>query len=142
MYVDADSRVNQLGELNDAGEEILFRLRRDPRVTRIGGILRHSSLDELPQLINVIKGDMSLVGPRPLLPGEVTASKKEDESARIDVRPGLTGPGQIDDFVRWPETLREGSKIDEEYARSRSLLLDFRLLWRTVATVLGGRRKP
>jgi lipopolysaccharide/colanic/teichoic acid biosynthesis glycosyltransferase len=142
MYVDAEVRINQLGEVKDAEDQVVFRIPRDPRVTRVGGLLRRTSLDELPQLLNVIKGDMSLVGPRPLLPGEAAASKGEVESARIDVRPGLTGPGQIDDLVRGHQALRAGSRMDEEYARSRSLLLDFKLLMKTVlAVVIGGGRK-
>ncbi len=95
MYVENPLRQDELKELNGPGEDIVFRIRRDPRVTRVGRFIRRYSLDELPQLFNVIKGDLSLVGPRPISPYEVAAMKEEDrESGRTEVRPGLTGPGR------------------------------------------------
>jgi lipopolysaccharide/colanic/teichoic acid biosynthesis glycosyltransferase len=144
MHVDADMRAEELRRSIDAGDAVMFRIHRDPRVTRVGRTIRRYSLDELPQLLNVIKGDMSLVGPRPLLPSEITALKEEEGSDRAEVRPGLTGPGQIHYFGGGPQAFREeGSKLDEEYARSRSLLRDLGLLARTVwAVIYRGPRRP
>lgn len=140
MYVEEPLRREELKELSGPGEDIVFRIRRDPRITRVGRFIRRYSLDELPQLLNVIKGDMSLVGPRPMPPSEVAALKKEvGESGRTGVRPGLTGPGQINYFLRGQHSLREGSRMDEEYVRQRSLLKDLRLLVQTVWAVLRGR---
>lgn len=116
-------------------ESGLYKLHSDPRVTRVGGVLRRSSLDELPQLLNVLRGDMSLVGPRPALPYE--ASQFPDWSAsRFTVRPGLTGLWQVSGRNRL--TMTEGLRLDVEYVARRSLLLDLRILLRTLPAVLAG----
>ncbi len=141
MYVEAPLRQDELKELSGPGEDVLFGLRRDPRVTRVGRFIRRYSLDELPQLFNVIKGDMSLVGPRPMSPYEAAALTEEGESGRTEVRPGLTGPGQIHYFLRGPHSILEGSRMDEEYVRQRSLLKDVRLLAQTIWAVLLGRSR-
>jgi lipopolysaccharide/colanic/teichoic acid biosynthesis glycosyltransferase len=139
MCVEAPLRAEEVRKLSDGREDLVFRISRDPRITRVGRFIRRYSLDELPQLLNVIKGDMSLVGPRPMLPGEANALE-EEESDRTEVRPGLTGPRQIHDLRGPYPVVGEGRKMDEEYARSRSFLMDLRLLVRTVWAVM--RRPP
>jgi lipopolysaccharide/colanic/teichoic acid biosynthesis glycosyltransferase len=142
MYVETPPHREELKELSGLGEDAMFRnLYRDPRVTRVGRFIRRYSLDELPQLLNVVKGDMSLVGPRPMTPAEGAALKEgEGESGRTELRPGLTGPGQINSFRR-QHSLWEDSRMDEEYVRQRSLPKDLKLLVQTVWTVLLGRRQ-
>lgn len=112
-----------------------FKLSRDPRVTRIGQFLRMSSFDELPQFWNVFRGDMSIVGPRPPLPSEVT---HYDGSAmqRLAVRPGLTCTWQIQSRNRSPMTFDEWVQSDLAYIRTWSLVLDLRLMMRTLAEVI------
>jgi lipopolysaccharide/colanic/teichoic acid biosynthesis glycosyltransferase len=114
---------------------VLFKLRKDPRVTRVGGFLRRFSLDELPQLINVVRGDMSLVGPRPPLPEEV-AGYTDDASRRLRVKPGVTGLWQVSgrSDLNWEESLR----LDLRYADNWSMALDLSILWRTVRAVVKG----
>jgi lipopolysaccharide/colanic/teichoic acid biosynthesis glycosyltransferase len=127
MYLDAGSRMPEPGkELQEAG--VRFTIHRDPRITRVGRFIRRSSLDELPQLINVIKGDMSLVGPRPLIPREAAELKEGQKSSRSTVRPGITGLWHFGSPGRRPYTFRDLIRLDEQYLRSRSLLLDLQLL--------------
>lgn len=108
----------------------------DPRITRVGLLLRTLSLDELPQLINVLKGEMSLVGPRPALPFQ---AEEYDERARrrLAVRPGMTGLAQVQgrNDISWPERI----DLDLAYLDRRSIGLEFRILWRTGSTVLSRR---
>ncbi len=134
MVIDAEARLAELQEQND-GNGVLFKLRQDPRITRIGGILRRYSLDELPQLINVVLGSMSLVGPRPPLPSEV-AGYSSDEVRRLRVRPGMTGLWQVSgrSDLTWDESLR----LDLRYVDNWSLGLDIAILWRTVHAVRSG----
>lgn len=135
MFVDAEQRLADVL----AGNEIdgpVFKIRNDPRVTRVGAFLRRTSLDELPQLINVLKGDMSLVGPRPPLPREVEQYRPSD-IIRLSVKPGLTCLWQISgrsnvSFDQWME-------YDREYIRNMSLWLDLGILVRTVGAVLSMR---
>jgi lipopolysaccharide/colanic/teichoic acid biosynthesis glycosyltransferase len=134
MYIGEQAHRYKYKESYES-DGVMFKIHGDPRITRVGRFLRRTSLDELPQLLNVLKGDMSLVGPRPLIPAD-EISIGDQNSGRLDVRPGLTGPRQIETFEHAGETPPEGDKLDEEYARSRSLLLDIRLLLRTVCTVL------
>jgi lipopolysaccharide/colanic/teichoic acid biosynthesis glycosyltransferase len=108
----------------------------DPRVTRMGRLLRRSSLDELPQLWNVLRGSMSLVGPRPPIPYEVEEYPRE-WLERLSVRPGITGPWQVGGRSR--VTMQEMVRLDIEYARNRNVLLNLKLLILTVPAVLGGR---
>jgi lipopolysaccharide/colanic/teichoic acid biosynthesis glycosyltransferase len=112
----------------------LYKLTVDNRVTRVGRILRKSSLDELPQLINVLLGQMALVGPRPVIPYEVEKYPKAYLS-RFDVKPGLTGLWQVSG--RNQRTYEEMVNFDLQYAREASLLLDLRILVKTVPVVLG-----
>jgi lipopolysaccharide/colanic/teichoic acid biosynthesis glycosyltransferase len=109
--------------------------RGDPRVTRVGAWLRRSSIDELPQLINVLKGDMSLIGPRPDVPVQRADYASNDWYARHSVRPGLTGLAQA--TARSTATPAERTRLDLEYVRNVSLALDLRIVGKTVAQVLG-----
>jgi lipopolysaccharide/colanic/teichoic acid biosynthesis glycosyltransferase len=113
-----------------------YKMIADPRVTRFGRLLRRSSLDELPQLWNVLRGDMSLVGPRPPIPYEVDHYPPE-WFERFAVKPGITGLWQVGG--RSEVTLEEMVRLDVEYARRRTLWLNLRILARTVPTVLGAR---
>ncbi|MGZ0146871.1 sugar transferase [Kribbella sp. WER1] len=133
MVADAEERKAELHALNE-GNGILFKLRDDPRVTRIGRYLRRFSIDELPQLVNVLRGDMSLVGPRPPLPAEV-AQYQLDDARRMLVKPGLTGLWQVSgrSDLTWEESMR----LDLRYADNWSIALDLLILWKTARAVLG-----
>jgi lipopolysaccharide/colanic/teichoic acid biosynthesis glycosyltransferase len=124
-------------ELLDSNEHdgLMFKLRDDPRITPVGRVLRRLSVDELPQLVNVLCGQMSLVGPRPPLPDEV-AAYNQVEGRRLLVRPGMTGLWQVNgrSDLTWEETLR----LDLRYVDNWSLGLDARLLWRTGRAVIRG----
>ena len=135
MYADAENRVVELQSSNEVSGPV-FKMRADPRVTRVGSLLRRTSLDELPQLLNVLKGEMSLVGPRPPLPQEVEQYRPSD-AIRLSVKPGLTCLWQISGrstvgFDEWME-------FDREYIRHMSLWLDLSILFRTVGAVLNMR---
>jgi lipopolysaccharide/colanic/teichoic acid biosynthesis glycosyltransferase len=121
-----------IGALN----EPVYKLENDPRVTRVGSLLRKTSLDELPQLFNVLKGDMSLVGPRPEAM-DVVQLYNEDHKKRLRVKPGLTGLQQI--TCRGTKSMQERLKYDVYYIKHRSMLLDFWILFRTSFVVIGGR---
>jgi lipopolysaccharide/colanic/teichoic acid biosynthesis glycosyltransferase len=140
MYVDQATRWEELRDSSEHSEQPdpVFS-NGDPRVTRVGRFIRLSSLDELPQLLNVVKGDMSLVGPRLRHSSESEAFHQEGDSGRTDLRPGLTGPGQINNFPHGPRSRGEEARMDEEYARQRSLLTDLLILARTVPAILHGR---
>jgi lipopolysaccharide/colanic/teichoic acid biosynthesis glycosyltransferase len=112
----------------------LYKLGDDPRVTRVGRVLRRLSIDELPQLLNVLKGDMALVGPRPALPFEADLFP-EWAAPRYTVAPGLTGLWQVCGRNRL--TMLQGLRLDVEYAEQRSLVVDLLILLRTVPAVLG-----
>jgi exopolysaccharide biosynthesis polyprenyl glycosylphosphotransferase len=132
MRTDAEERLAELRHLNEQ-DGVLFKLRDDPRVTRVGRYLRRFSLDELPQLVNVLTGDMSLVGPRPPLPAEV-AAYPEDMRRRLVVKPGLTGLWQVSGRAElsWEEAVR----LDLRYVENWSLSLDLVILLRTLTAVL------
>jgi exopolysaccharide biosynthesis polyprenyl glycosylphosphotransferase len=132
MCVDAEARLAELQSLNE-GAGPLFKLTSDPRVTRVGATLRKYSLDELPQLLNVLNGTMSLVGPRPPLPSEV-ATYAEDARRRLLVRPGMTGLWQVSgrSNLSWEQSVR----LDLRYVENWSLALDLMILWKTVGTVV------
>ena len=131
MVADAEERLAELVSLDDLPEPS-FKLRRDPRTTRVGGLLRRLSLDELPQLLNVIRGDMSLVGPRPEEVGLVRRYS-EPERFRLSVRPGLTGPMQV--HGRGELSFAERLAMEREYIENYSLHKDFKILCETVAAV-------
>ena len=123
-------------QLHNEGAGVLFKIRDDPRITKIGTRLRRWSLDELPQLINVLLGQMSLVGPRPALPDE--AAKYGDYvRRRLAVRPGITGLWQIHgrSDLSWDEAVR----LDLRYVENWSLALDLLILWKTWPAVARGR---
>lgn len=133
MAVDAEARLTELVKENEASGP-LFKMKNDPRVTRIGGFLRRYSVDELPQLINVLTGSMSLVGPRPPLPREVEAYES-DVRRRLLVKPGLTGLWQVSgrSNLSWQDSVR----LDLYYVENWSLAGDLVIILRTVRAVFG-----
>jgi len=135
MYYGADARIDDLWTLNEV-EGPVFKMRNDPRVTRLGRFIRRTKIDELPQLLNVIRGEMSLVGPRPPLPREV-AVYRESDLFRLTVKPGLTCIWQV--RCRRETSFDEWMELDREYIRKISLAVDLRLMLATVAVVLGGK---
>jgi lipopolysaccharide/colanic/teichoic acid biosynthesis glycosyltransferase len=124
------------GEPTSPSDEGIFKLIDDPRVTRIGAFLRRSSLDELPQLLNVLRGNMSLVGPRPALPWEIRLFRPE-AMVRFQVKPGLTGLWQVSG--RSTLTMQQAFRLDAQYVSRRSVRLDLAILIRTIPIVLMGR---
>ncbi|WP_345711068.1 sugar transferase, partial [Kineococcus glutinatus] len=135
MVVDAEQRLIDLREQNE-GNGLLFKMKVDPRITRVGRVLRKYSLDELPQLINVLNGTMSLVGPRPPLQREVDAYGL-DMRRRLLVKPGLTGLWQING--RSDLDLDESVRLDVRYVENWSFTFDFMIIWKTFGAVLFGR---
>ena len=135
MHVDADARLAELQARNDH-DGVLFKIREDPRVTRVGRWLRRFSVDEVPQLLNVVTGDMSLVGPRPPLPREV-AKYGSDVRRRLLVKPGLTGLWQVSgrSDLTWEESVR----LDLHYVENWSVAMDAMILWKTFGAVVRGR---
>ncbi|WP_374775897.1 sugar transferase [Streptomyces sp. NBC_01310] len=135
MVVDAEALKAELSGANE-NDGLMFKMRRDPRVTRVGRLLRRTSLDELPQLVNVLTGDMSLVGPRPPLPEEV-AQYDEVELRRLTVRPGMTGLWQISgrSDLSWDETIQ----LDLQYVDNWSFTSDVDVMGRTLRAVVDGR---
>jgi exopolysaccharide biosynthesis polyprenyl glycosylphosphotransferase len=135
MSTRAEDELGHLATLNEGGD-VLFKMRADPRVTKLGRVLRRYSVDELPQLWNVVTGDMSLVGPRPALPEEV-AQYDVDPRRRLAVKPGLTGLWQVSgrSDLSWEQTVR----LDLRYVDNWSLRLDVLILVRTLQAVLGHR---
>lgn len=134
MVPNADRLKCSLLTRNERGA-ILFKISNDPRITRFGRVLRKHSLDEIPQLLNVLRGEMSLVGPRPPLPSEVRQYDPH-HFIRLTVPPGLTGLWQIE--ARRSPSFHDYIALDSEYVRNRSLRLDLKILWRTIGVVLSG----
>ena len=136
MCVDAEAKKAALLAQNDHADGVTFKMKRDPRVTRVGRWLRRLSLDELPQLWCVLKGEMSLVGPRPPVPSEVARYTLADRR-RLDAVPGLTCIWQVAGrgTIPFPEQVT----MDVRYIETQSLRGDLRLLIRTVPAVIGGR---
>jgi exopolysaccharide biosynthesis polyprenyl glycosylphosphotransferase len=135
MVVDAHAMLERLAEHSES-DGLMFKMRRDPRVTRVGSFLRKWSLDELPQLLNVLFGDMSLVGPRPPLPTEV-AWYDQDVARRLLVKPGMTGLWQVSG--RSDLSWEDGIRLDLYYVENWSLATDVTILWKTVGAVLHRR---
>jgi lipopolysaccharide/colanic/teichoic acid biosynthesis glycosyltransferase len=136
MAIDAEQRMAELEHLNEATGPV-FKMKKDPRLTRIGGFLRATSIDELPQLFNVLLGHMSLVGPRPLPVRDVVRFSEATLMRRFSVLPGMTGLWQVSgrsslDFSEW-------ITLDLKYIDNWSLLEDLRILLITVPVVLRGR---
>jgi lipopolysaccharide/colanic/teichoic acid biosynthesis glycosyltransferase len=137
MCIDAEQRLGALEESNESAGGVLFKLRHDPRVTRLGGFLRCHSLDELPQLINVLRGEMSLVGPRPLQlrdSDKLMALDPKAYACRLEVMPGLTGPWQVGgrSEVHYERML----ELDMDYVENWSNLLDLKIIAKTFFVVL------
>jgi lipopolysaccharide/colanic/teichoic acid biosynthesis glycosyltransferase len=135
MVADAEARLPHLVSFDTLGEP-MFKLQSDPRVTRIGRLLRRTSLDELPQLVNVLKGDMSLVGPRPEQVDLVERYTPE-QRIRLVVKPGLTGPMQV--YGRGELAFAERLSVEREYVENISIGRDLRILTLTITAVVGGR---
>jgi exopolysaccharide biosynthesis polyprenyl glycosylphosphotransferase len=134
MVMDAEKLKTELAASNDH-DGVLFKMRKDPRITKVGSWLRRWSLDELPQLLNVVRGDMSLVGPRPALPDEA-ARYGDYVRRRLVVKPGLTGLWQVNgrSDLSWEESVR----LDLRYVENWSLVLDLQILWKTLSAVWRG----
>jgi lipopolysaccharide/colanic/teichoic acid biosynthesis glycosyltransferase len=135
MVVDAEERMKEIEHLNEA-DGAIFKIEDDPRVTRVGRFIRRTSIDELPQLINVLLGDMSLVGPRPMSIRDVSLFDKAVQRKRFSVRPGITGLWQVSGrsdlpFDRWIE-------LDLEYIDRWNFMADIKILFRTIPAVLKG----
>jgi lipopolysaccharide/colanic/teichoic acid biosynthesis glycosyltransferase len=132
--MDAEKLKTELTASNDH-DGVLFKMRKDPRITKVGSWLRRWSLDELPQLVNVVRGDMSLVGPRPALPDEA-ARYGDYVRRRLVVKPGLTGLWQVNgrSDLSWEESVR----LDLRYVENWSLVLDLQILWKTLSAVWRG----
>ena len=133
MYTDAEERLHELMHLNEQSGPA-FKIKDDPRITKVGKFIRKTSLDELPQLFNVLKGDMSLVGPRPAIPREVEQYTPY-QMQRLLVKPGLTCIWQVSGrnnigFDEWVE-------LDIEYIKNRNLWLDIKLILLTIPAMLG-----
>ena len=140
MATDAERRLGELEALNESAGGVLFKIKLDPRVTPLGKFLRKTSLDELPQLFNVLKGEMSLVGPRPLQLRDcalLEAMDPEGYARRLEVLPGVTGPWQVGG--RSEVDCRGMLRLDLDYVQNRSLATDLKILARTVVVVLVGR---
>jgi exopolysaccharide biosynthesis polyprenyl glycosylphosphotransferase len=137
MYTDAEERKKEFEQLNEASDGVMFKIRDDPRVTRVGHSLRRFSLDELPQLFNVLKGEMSLVGPRPLIFPETAALDEVWHLRRLELRPGLTGPWQV--YGRSQSPFQEMVRFDYQYVAGWSLARDIEILLATVPAVMSGR---
>jgi lipopolysaccharide/colanic/teichoic acid biosynthesis glycosyltransferase len=135
MVVDAETRRAEIADANEY-DEILFKIREDPRVTRVGRIIRKYSIDELPQLFNVLRGEMSLVGPRPPLVDEYERYE-QDTHRRLLVRPGLTGLWQVSgrSDLPWSEAVR----LDLYYVDNWSMVIDLVIMVKTVKAVLASR---
>lgn len=136
MVVGADRMKEDLAAANESEDGVIFKMKDDPRITRTGRIIRKFSIDELPQLFNVLRGDMSLVGPRPALPKEVTLYSLEQRK-RLHVLPGITCIWQVSGRSEIPFSGQV--KLDLEYIKSTSLLKDIGILLRTIPAVLAGK---
>ena len=135
MYADAEERKKELMQQNEM-QGLMFKMENDPRITKVGAFIRRTSIDELPQFWNVLKGDMSLVGTRPPTLDEYQQYQYY-QKRRISFRPGITGLWQISgrsDIKNFDEVV----KLDLEYIDNWSLLLDFKIIFKTILVVLRG----
>lgn len=136
MYSQAEQMKRQLMAQNESTDGVIFKMKKDPRITRIGRFIRKFSIDELPQLFNVLNGDMSLVGPRPPLPDEV-AHYTIEERKRLHVLPGITCLWQVSGRSDIP--FKEQVQLDKKYIANTTLWGDFLILLKTIPAVLTGR---
>ena len=136
MYIDAEARKAELLQHNESGDGVIFKMKRDPRITPVGRFIRKFSIDELPQLFNVVLGDMSLVGPRPPLPSEVRTYTL-DERKRLNITPGITCLWQVSGRSELP--FSKQIALDKEYIASRSVWKDFIILLKTIPAILTGK---
>jgi exopolysaccharide biosynthesis polyprenyl glycosylphosphotransferase len=137
MYVDAEQHKADLGPMNESHDGVMFKIRDDPRITRVGAFIRRFSIDELPQLFNVLKGEMSLVGPRPLIFSETAALEEHWHLRRLELRPGMTGPWQV--YGRSDSPFQEMVRFDYQYVAGWSLARDIEILLATIPAVASGR---
>jgi exopolysaccharide biosynthesis polyprenyl glycosylphosphotransferase len=135
MYTDAEERKKELMALNQMQGGVIFKMKDDPRVTKVGRVIRKTSIDELPQLWNVLKGDMSLVGPRPPVPQEVDQYSLSDRR-RLEVIPGITCIWQVSGRSDIP--FDQQVELDVEYIQSQSFWSDIKILLKTVPALLFG----
>jgi exopolysaccharide biosynthesis polyprenyl glycosylphosphotransferase len=135
MFIDAEDKLAEIRHLNEA-DGPLFQVKNDPRITWVGKMIRKFSIDELPQFVNVLKGDMSIVGPRPALPKEVE-EYQDWQIKRFCVSPGITGLWQIQG--RNELTFDEMIKLDLEYIKNQSVFLDFKIILKTIPAVIKTR---
>ncbi|MGI8660163.1 MAG: sugar transferase [Thermoleophilaceae bacterium] len=133
----ADEQKADYADANDSDDGVMFKIKHDPRVTRVGRVLRRTSLDELPQLINVLTGSMSLVGPRPLIPTEAEQAAQTFHARRLDLRPGITGLWQVSGRSDLP--FDEMVRFDYQYVAGWSLARDIEILLATFPVVVSGR---
>ena len=136
MYIDAEARKAELMKHNESGDGVIFKMKCDPRITPVGRFIRKFSIDELPQLFNVLLGDMSLVGPRPPLPSEVRTYSL-DERKRLNVTPGITCIWQVSGRSELP--FSKQIALDKQYISSQSAWKDFLILLKTVPAILTGK---
>ena len=137
MYVDAEERKAGLDAMNESDDGVMFKIREDPRITKVGHFIRRFSIDELPQLFNVLRGEMSLVGPRPLIFRETAALEERWHLRRLELRPGITGPWQV--YGRSDSPFQEMVRFDYQYVAGWSLARDIELLLATLPAVMSGR---
>lgn len=136
MVIDAEHKRDALEANNESISGVIFKMKHDPRITNVGSFIRKTSIDELPQLINVLKGDMSLVGPRPPLPSEVREYQRSD-CRRLEALPGITCEWQVSGRSDIP--FEQQVELDVHYIRNQSLWYDFVLLLKTIPAVLFAR---
>ena len=140
MYMDADKKLKEILEKDPKAKEEwekTFKLKNDPRITPIGKFLRKTSLDELPQFINVIKGDMSVVGPRPVVEEELIKYYKDKADLYKSVKPGVTGYWQVEG--RSDTDYDERIRMDEYYIKNQSVLIDLKVIFQTIKVVITGK---
>jgi len=136
MYIDAEARKAELMKHNESGDGVIFKMKHDPRITPVGRFIRKFSIDELPQLFNVLLVDMSLVGPRPPLPSEVRTYTLE-ERKRLNITPGITCLWQVSGRSELP--FSKQIALDKEYIASRGVWKDFLILLKTIPAILTGK---
>ena len=136
MVVNAEQLLKKLKDQNESAAGVIFKMKKDPRITKTGSFIRKTSIDELPQLWNVLKGDMSLVGPRPAIPSEV-AEYTLDDRRRLDAIPGITCIWQVSG--RSNIDFKGQVRLDTQYIESRSFWFDIQLLLKTIPAVLFGK---